>query len=303
MFHLKYGAAAREITPNYPVMLHGYGDRDRLSGVEPADAVCEPIYLGCLALDNGEKTVLFITADIIGIQSNDVVRLQRMVEEKTGIAFPDVVFSASHTHFAPAIHAAIHSTPELGVIEPDPRFVRDFETKVIETAVESLEHLQPGVPEVYRIRLPSIAFNRRTVAGDGKVVTNFLYPEDSDLYRINRIDDELTTLRIKTQTGTKAVLLNFGCHPVTGGYSREAAHYRISSDYPYYVRRTIQESLNCPVFFTLGAVYQAGGHRVCRSTIRGSFRVLLQNEIGVSSQCSAFGGQWISGIPALQARI
>ncbi|MCK5845203.1 MAG: hypothetical protein KAG97_10880, partial [Victivallales bacterium] len=50
-----------------------------------------------------------------------------------------------------------------------------------------------------------------------------------------------------------AVLVNYGCHPVTGGYDRDIAHYKTSSDYPHYVRRVIGDVYHCPVFFTLGA--------------------------------------------------
>ena len=107
--------------------------------------------------------------------------------------------------------------------------------------------------ETLKIRVPSIAFNRRTVRKDGKVETNFRYPLNSGDYDFSAIDDELTAIRFRTTSGSGAVLVNYGCHPVTGGEDQESDHYRISSDYIYHLRRTIEDAWGIPAFFTLGA--------------------------------------------------
>ncbi len=249
---LQFGTAVREITPGYPVWMHGYSDRDHRS-----DGIAEPLFLGCLAIGNGDTTVLLITCDLVGIQDHVCQRLCALLEHETGIGYPDVLLSCSHTHFAPALHAGGYRWPQPGIVDPDPRFVADFEAKLVEVAHESLRNMQRGQLETTRVSVPQVLFNRRTVKADGSVETNFVYPGEPRAYTFSPIDPELTVLRLTDALGVKAVLANFGCHPVTGGGSRERDHYRISSDYVFYLRQTIARRYACPAFFTLGAAGDA----------------------------------------------
>jgi hypothetical protein len=252
MKELRFGTAMREITPAYPVWMYGYADRERKS-----DSVTEPICLGCLAVSDGERRILIVTCDLIGIQAHVCERLYALLLRETGIGYPNVLLSCSHTHFAPGLHANQSACPRVGITEPDPRFVVEFETKLVEAARESLRNLQPGQLETVRVQVPQVLFNRRSVRADGSVETSFLYPSDPDAYTFSPTDAELTALRFTDETGVKAVLVNFGCHPVTGGQIRERDHYRVSADYPSYLRRVIARRYACPVFFTLGAAGDA----------------------------------------------
>jgi Neutral/alkaline non-lysosomal ceramidase, N-terminal len=252
MHVLQFGTAVRDITPGYPVWMHGYSDRDHRS-----DGIAEPLFLGCLAIGNGDVTVLLITCDLIGLQDHVCERLCDLLEHETGIGYPDVLLSCSHTHFAPALQSNGYRWPQPGIVDPDPRFVADFEAKLIEVAQESLRNMQRGQLERARVSVPQVSFNRRTVKADGSVETNFVYPGEPRNYTFSPVDPELTVLRLTDSLGVKAVLANFGCHPVTGGETRGRDHYRISSDYVFYLRQTIAQHHACPVFFTLGAAGDA----------------------------------------------
>ena len=251
MSSLRFGTSVRDITPRYPAWAHGYAARTR-----PSSGVLEPISLGCLAVGDGEKTVLIVTLDMIGIRADVCEELYALLEKETGVGFPNVMIAASHTHFAPAVHGTTFSDPEIAHVEPDPAFVRDVKTKLVEAARESFAGMQPGQLEHVRVQAPAMLFNRRTRKADGLVHTSFLYPEDPALYTFSPVDAELTVLRVRQDYGTSAALVNFGCHPVTGGRDEED-HYRISADYPYYVRETIAGKWHRPVLFTLGAAGDA----------------------------------------------
>jgi len=252
MDSLQFGVAVRDITPSYPVFLHGYANRNQRS-----NGVSEPISLSCLALDDGEQQILLVTCDMVGIESQPCAELYELLKEKTGIAYPHILFSCSHTHFAPALHHDGFPFPDLGLVAPDPRFVEDFKTHLVEAAQESIKNKRPGTLEIARLRAPQVLFNRRTVAADGQVVTNYRYPLDAENYTFSPVDDELTALRFKDENGIGAVLVNFGCHPVTGGRDVERDHYKISADYPFYLRQAIAAEYACPVLFTLGAAGDA----------------------------------------------
>ncbi len=270
MNELRVGTATRDITPYKPVWLSGYGNRYHKS-----KGVLEPITIGCLAIKSDKKTVLIVTYDLLGIDEVFSNKLCRIIKEKTGIAFQDIMISCSHTHFSGITHPTLIAAPppektdsniptpvkqcgyaeldDIGFVYPDDSFINDIIKKTEEIAEESLTALVPCVLETAKLNIEQITYNRRTRKPDGTVVTNVLYPDEPDEYIFQPFDPEMTVLRFVNSQGVKAVLLNYGCHPVAGGYDQQKGHYMISSDYPYYARKTIEESYHCPVFFTLGA--------------------------------------------------
>ena len=57
------GYARRCITPDYQVCITGYGDDERRF----SQGVVDNIYLTCLAVTDGEDTVLLYTADLLSL--------------------------------------------------------------------------------------------------------------------------------------------------------------------------------------------------------------------------------------------
>jgi hypothetical protein len=246
-------------------MLHGYAARDRLSGTSPEDGVSERLAAGALCIEGsdggaGRTRVLIVTLDMIGVHTADAGALRAAAAAAAGTPVDHVLLAASHTHFAPAISVQLMSAAEPHIEEPDPRFVESVTARVREAAAESAASLESGSVEEYRVAVPSVLFNRRTIVrspGPARVETSFLYPEDPERFAFQPVDAELTALRFRTGARTQAVLVNFGCHPVTGGFDRAREHYSISSDYPFYLRQAIGAAWGCPVFFTLGAAGDA----------------------------------------------
>jgi len=251
MSPLQVGTSFRDITPHYPAWAHGYYARTRKSS-----GVREPLSLGCLAMGNGETKILIITLDMIGINIGVCEELLALLEKNTGVAFPNIMITASHTHFAPALHATIFSDPKIAYVEPDPQYVSDVKANLVDAARQSLADMRPTRLESVRAQAPGVLFNRRTRKADGQVKTNYLYPPDPDQYVFGPVDPEITALRFVDDEGVRAVLVNFGCHPVTG-CSPAKDDYKFSSDYPHYLRKTISDAWHCPVFFTLGAAGDA----------------------------------------------
>ena len=244
--------ATRDITPRYPVWAHGYANR-----TSPSSGVRESLSLGCLAASNGENQILIFALDMIGVQSDVCEELYTLLKQETGVGYPNILISGSHTHFAPALHETTSSEPEIAFVDPNPSYVNEFKQKMTEAAKEALDNLHPMSIETARLPVPQVLFNRRTIRkADGMVEMNLLYPNDPTPYTFSPVDDELTVLRLANEDGYQSVLLNFSCHPVTG-CSPDEDYYRFSADYPYYARKTISQAWQCPVLFTLGAAGDA----------------------------------------------
>ena len=253
MSTIEFGSAVRDITPAYPVWQHGYDARTHRSL-----GVAEPISVGCVAFRSGSETVMLVTCDMIGVRTDVCQSLYELIQRETGIGFPNVMISCSHTHFAPALHVSGFSSPALGFVDPDAEYVEDFRVKLAEAARECMRTMQQAELEVARLAAPQVLFNRRTVrTADTKVQTNYLYPEDPSPYQFSPVDSELSVLRLVDSCGIKAVLANFGCHPVTGCGDKDEDNYLVSADYPYYLRQAVEDHWACPVFFTLGGAGDA----------------------------------------------
>ena len=275
---LQCGAAVRDITPSYAVSLHGYAARDRLSddpnerSPDDESAPHEPITLGVLCLSTDDTRVLIVTADMVGMSARVCSELYSLLDDAVGITFPNVLLSCSHTHFAPALQPAdCQPLPEPLGNEPDPRFVDDVKRKLVEAAQEAVRTLQPATMETARPSVGALAYNRRWPTSDGTVAMHLQYPledvrrnDDTLAAASAPLDDELTILRFRAAATTGkepapllAALLNWGCHPVTGGRDSGADGYRVSADYPHYARETIAAAWHCPTFFSLGAAGDA----------------------------------------------
>ncbi|MBT3287865.1 MAG: hypothetical protein HN380_11015 [Victivallales bacterium] len=245
---LSAGVAIRDISPATPQLLHGYSARDSRSlGIR------EPLSLRCLAVGDGQRTVLVICLDMIGVQHHVCQRWYELLESETGIGFPHILISCTHTHFAPAVQATIYANPATGLVEPDPAHVALVETQLVGAAREALARLQPAVLERVCVPVPGLLFNRRPRRPDGMVTTSYLYPGDDTQLEFLPTDDELAVLRFRGEHGIIGALTNFGCHPVTGTDAIPEGERYISADYPHYLRAELGGAWKCPVLFALGA--------------------------------------------------
>ena len=245
---LKMGCAKCDVTPDFPVYLRGYSTRNALTC-----KVEDPIEVGVIALQKSDKIVLLITTDNIGTKQNDCRRIYSVLQEKFNIAYPDIIISGSHTHFAPCFHSCTVAGPggelPLGTLPADEKYFEFFMKKLIPTVAHALQDMEEVELLQAEIPVSCVAFNRRTVRKrDGMVDTNYTYPANDSDYNFSDYDKTMHVWKFMCGNHPKAVLARYGCHPVTGGYEANA----ISADYPGYFKRYIQQELGCPGFFMLG---------------------------------------------------
>ena len=243
-----FGYATRDITPRAAAWLQGYANR-----VKPSQGVSEPITIACLALRTENTVLLLVSCDLIGIHSYMCDDFAASIQQTVGVPSEQIMFACSHTHFGPGLSIARFADPAVGVLEPSSEYAQFFRRRLVECAEESVGTVHAGNLEVLRVPVPQITYNRRTVKPDGTVATNFMFPGVAEPLSVQPVDDQLSVLRFRDDTGVRAVVVNYGCHPVTGGAEREVGHYLVSADYVYYLRRALQDELGATLLFTLGA--------------------------------------------------
>ena len=94
------GYAQRDITPDFPVGLSGYGnDASRLHRT-----VLDPISGICLALtDEAGQTVLLYSVDLLLVDEALTEALRSAMQAVTGVQKTHIFLAATHNHSGPAV--------------------------------------------------------------------------------------------------------------------------------------------------------------------------------------------------------
>lgn len=224
----KAGAAAIDITPDYPVRLSGYGNR-----TGEFDGVTLHIWAKALALQWGdEKLAVALTIDSTGIPA--AVRsavLKKLAD--SGHSIDDERFSlhSSHSHSAPQVRgylpfiAGQDFTPEEN--EHIDRYTKDVIEKLAAVVQQALGKMEPARLD-WGIGTVKFASNRRykTPTGD---FTNSPNPEGPT-------DHALPVLRVTGIDGKlRAIFTSYACHCTVLGFNQ------VHGDWAGEAQREMQE--------------------------------------------------------------
>ena len=204
------GVASVDITPSYPVMLGGFGQR-----ITPSESVHDAIETVALCI--GEvNPVLVITADLIAMAAPVTKEVVEQIHLATGIDSKRILLAASHTHSAPVPYDPSGSA--IGVQQ----FSRQLTDALIQAGIEAFHSRRPA----------------RIVSGygDARIGFNRWKPNN-----VQEVDTRVPVLlAIDSQSDSPfAVLFGSGCHPTTMGWDNP----EVSADYPGEAKRFIRNAL------------------------------------------------------------
>ena len=231
---LKAGFARLDITPPLGTPLAGY-QRPRF-----AKGVLDPIEVNAVALNDGDKTLIMIAADVEGMDVADAKHIKKLIFDRTGIPAEYVVVSALHQH---TTYIMKHKVLE----NLTPAFAEVVYTKfcdVAQMAIDDMQECELSVAE--KETAEPLAFVRRYILKDGKTVTN---PTPKQIPEIERrcseADNTVRLLRFKRENAKDIALVNFSTHP-------DVVHgEKVSADWPGFTRRFVEANdpdVSCLVF-------------------------------------------------------
>jgi len=96
---LQAGFAKIDITPDYPVGLGGYSNAES----RRSEGIAARIYTTCIALSEGEETILIYTIDNCACSRVIADRIREVVGDATGIPGEKIFCAATHSHNAPSL--------------------------------------------------------------------------------------------------------------------------------------------------------------------------------------------------------
>jgi neutral ceramidase len=202
------GVARADITPDYPIRLHGYGNR-RSNSV----GVAQHIFAKALALgtDREGASILF-TVDNLAVPGAVTDEVAARLKKRAKIDREQVALCSSHTHSAPMLSGAAPNIFSSDIIPEQQaaidRYTRELVDKLEAVALAALSNRAPAKLSRAEGKV-AFAKNRRVVRdGRAQFGENNTAPVDHTLALLLVHD---------AQDHLRGVLANYACHCTTLG--------------------------------------------------------------------------------------
>ncbi|MCL2518589.1 MAG: hypothetical protein FWF15_08510 [Oscillospiraceae bacterium] len=224
MNNLKVGFARVDITPPFGIHMQGYYNERH------ADGTLDPLLASAIAFNDGEKTAVIYSLDIIGMSQKCADEARNIIAAAADIPYEAVFIACSHTHTGPVIENRRYSG--------DPEYNNVMFRKLADAAVIAIQDMVSAEIEIAHGEAKGISFVRRFRMKSGKTQTNPGVGNPEIDHPIGSPDESVQLVKIKREGKHEILLVNFQVHPdVIGGC-------KFSADYPGFVRRTIEGAVD-----------------------------------------------------------
>lgn len=218
MSKLKAGFARVDITPMLGTKLEGYYYE------RPMEGILDPLFATAVAFDNGEKRIILLSLDIVGLTQEFNKIFCPKISEMAEVEVDGIFLSCTHTHLGPTVNGK----------DKNPEYTEFLKQRICDVAVMAVRDLAPAELYGTRGKAEGVSFIRRYEMRDGSIVTNPGY-QNPDIVRMHgEADDESQLLIIKREGKPEIGIVNFQTHPDTTGGNF------VSADYPHFVRKTYE---------------------------------------------------------------
>ena len=235
---LKVGFGRVNITPPMGINIVGY------AVVRKAEGVLDELEVNAIALADGNRKVVMLSVDNIGIGKIYYEQFKQTICEQVGLKREELFIHSIHTHTGPALRP-VAGEKEMQMVETYKDFVLG---RCVDVAKFALADLKPAKMGYGIAKAPNIAFIRRYRMKDGSVKTNPGVNNPDILHPIGQTDESVSVIRFDREGGETIVVANFGCHPDTVGGNK------ISADWPGFTRRFVEKAIdNTKCIFFNGA--------------------------------------------------
>ncbi|MBR2616433.1 MAG: hypothetical protein IKC69_07130 [Clostridia bacterium] len=256
---LQIGYGRVDVTPDYPVAIAGSAAK-RIS-----EGVLDPIYITCIALRQGDLTVLFATMDLVGSYEEFTEPVRLAIAQELGLPRRRVLLNATHTHSS----VSARDLNNHGIR----RFYEDFLRKALACAKEAMADLAPAEPYYGSIETEGMVWVRHYKMADGSFAgANFgSFKNSAIVGHACEPDGQMQLLRFDRQKARKkdVILMNFPAHATINGSS-----VLLSADFPGPARDLVARETGALVaYFIAGAGNQVPTSRIPEECFSKDYRV------------------------------
>lgn len=232
------GFAKVDMTPDYQVRLAGYSDDEfRLSQM-----VVENIYTTCIALTEGDETILVYTNDMLSCTHGVAELIRLEITAATGIAGEKIFIGATHAHSCPSYGG-----------EPNTRFRNQWIAASVQAAKLALADRAPATMLAGTKEFPGMNFVRHFITANGTPAgSNFgTFKDNPAVGYLSEPDSQMVLVKFEREGFKKPILLvNWQGHPDRGS---EIGRFNIAPSYPAPLRDTLGALSGCLVAYFTGA--------------------------------------------------
>ncbi|HTE24270.1 neutral/alkaline non-lysosomal ceramidase N-terminal domain-containing protein [Flavitalea sp.] len=224
---MEVGVARIDITPESPIRLAGYANREK----SESEITIHRLWAKALVFgSDAQHPAVFITVDLIGIPAWITARLTESLSKKTGISSAQLVICSSHTH----------GGPELGNLLNILQYKKDQSFSDSLLGLDQLLHIT-AYTELLSQKLEELVL----AALKDRKPAYVAWGQGQAGFAKNRrpkggpVDPSLPFLRVVNTDGKlKAILANYACH----GTTLDADVNKIHGDWVGEAQRLIEEN-------------------------------------------------------------
>jgi len=228
------------ISPEIGAYIAGYGLKDK------SVAKLDDLYMTGLCADDGERKVLIVSFDLLGLDEDYMRGLRRACAKILGIEECAVLFSCTHTHTGPESRTLASAPQQL-----NKKYLEDLKNWLIDEVTRLSNwhdcnvYFYSSKCDENRNRRYVTACNRATFTPHRReVVPTATEYADKELGQLCFIDKE---------TGLPAYVIgNYAAHPLAG-HAPGLGGLRISADFPGAFRRYVTAETGAESMFISGA--------------------------------------------------
>ncbi len=214
---LTAGFSKVSISPPLGAPLAGFAARQGM-----CEGIHDELFSRALVLEHNGTTVAFVSLDVLAVSSEFTDRVRASIEQKTGIGKDAVMIASTHTHAGP-VTVKTFFNPE-GTL--DEVYMNMLARAIEDSVSEAWEKRFPALVGVGSGCVTGIGVNRRT-------------PDKKP------IDEEIGIIKVEDTRGqTRAVLINYACHPTVLGSNNLLA----TGDFPHFAVEKVEQEIGADGF-------------------------------------------------------
>jgi hypothetical protein len=219
----KVGLAQVKITPEWPVFLAGYANRNR-----PYEKVTTDLYAKALALEDRQGHVaVLVTTDLLGLSAAIAEPVCKRIGDKAGLKREQILLNSSHIHTGPAL--SLDPRPHSGQAEGDAQrtleYTRRLQDKLVEVASRALARREPARLS-WGSGVANFVMNRREFTPGGVILgvnARGLADRTVPVLRVDGADGKLRA--VVFGAATHNTTLTGDCYEICGDYAGFAQAY------------------------------------------------------------------------------
>lgn len=283
---LQVGYGRADITPTQSVPLGGNGNAE----VRYSKSVLDRLYATCIAMTEGDETVLLFTQDLL-YGYDELTGVRQKISVATGIPKDHIMVSGTHTHSGPSLY-----TDTKGAVMS--AYIKQYCKAMIKAAEDALADRAPATLYGTDVKTNGKTFIRHYIRQDGTYTganfgTNSSAPIKEHVYDGDR---EMRLVKAVREGGKQDILMmNFQVHNTVTSAKGGNALYYLSADIAGGIRSTVEGQTDMLFAYFNGAC----GDQVANSSIKSEQNPYIDIDTYMS-YCSDLGHTAINALSKMK---